>query len=75
MKLTKKQAYEIARTVRPDVLPTTTRDLPLFDLELMKHLGNCWCFLTKPTRETIGAEYFVAVNKETGKAFQYSYGE
>lgn len=75
MKLTKKAAYVIALTVRPDALPITTRDLPFYDFELLKRLENCWCFETKFTGEIIGASFYVAVNKETREAFEYSYGE
>ena len=73
--LTKRLAYEIARTVRPDVSPTTTRDLPCYDLELMERLRSCYCFEVPMTGETIGASYYVAVNRVTGEAFEYSYGE
>jgi hypothetical protein len=73
--ITKKAAYEIALTVRADVSPTTTRDLPVYDAELLERLRSCWCFEVPITGEIIGTSYYVAVNKVTGEAFEYSYGE
>lgn len=74
MKLTKKAAYEIAKTLRPDVLYTTTRDLPRYDVELAKRLETCIVFRLPDDPDTIGTTPLLAVDRITGEAFEFGYG-
>ena len=74
MKLTKKAAYEIAKKLRPDVLPTTTRDLPQYDVQLAKKLETCWVFELPDNPDIIGTTPLLAVDWITGKVFEFGYG-
>lgn len=73
--LTAEEAYAVAMTIRADVGPKPIRERPEYDRELMEKLATCWVFEAPPDPEVIGTSVCVAVDKRTGKAFSFGFGE
>jgi hypothetical protein len=73
--MTAKEAYEVARKVRPDVGRRPVSLGCIFDYDLKDRLQGCFVFEVPPDGSVIGCSFCVAVNRKDGTAFEFGYGE
>lgn len=73
--MTAREAYEVARKLRPDVAPRPVSLGGIPDYDLQARLRGCFVFEVPPDGSVIGCSFCVAVNRKDGTAFEFGYGE